>query len=338
MSPVATTSETHRLKDAIDRLISLLDPFLNPFRPPPGGLLPDPLLLVVSVAERSVGIGDFRGTQTVGSFGTVELKGVRVDAVVRFLLWASDPVQAEKEGKDLHEGLLGSRDALRSKGFLRLALEDAPPAEALPGLWRKAADYRFLFEFGYEDTGGAESLIARIPIDSDLEERDSLDRETTEVSDELVRWDNLGAPPLVVRGRTRVGRVSSLAFRFQPGSVPAGTVSLLRTFDGATGAPVVFTSLAAFLDAVSGPNPAERQVRATFPSVEEFLAELGPPDNRIVELGDWNDDHTLDSYESRSFAIEPPVELAGVPDRLEITFGQAAFDQLAVVYLRATRG
>jgi hypothetical protein len=336
MSPVATTSGTHRLRDALDSLISLLDGFLDTFRPPPEAQLPDPLLLVVSVAERPVGIGDLRGTQTIGSFGTVELKGVRVEAVVRFLLWAKDPVQAEKEGLDLHKGLFDSRDVLRTKGVLRLALEEAPPAEAFPELWRKAADYRFLFEFGFEDTGGAESLIARIPIDIDPEERDSLDRETAVLTDELVRWDDLGTPPLVVRGRTRVARLSGLAFL--PGSVPVGTVSLLRTFDGAVGEPVAVTSLAALLDAVSGPDPAERHARATFPSVAQFLAELGTPDSRMMELGDWDDDQIVDSYESRSLAIEPPVELVGVSDRLEITFGQAAFDHPAVVYLRAARG
>ena len=111
--------------------------------------------------------------------------------------------------------------------------EETSPAElADTGTWRRTADYSLLFEHRFADTDGAQSLIARIPIHTDPEQSFSPDRETTVVTDEMVRWDNESAPSLVIRGSGTVGRLGVLDF--QTAMPPSGQVTLTRTFDGAT--------------------------------------------------------------------------------------------------------
>jgi hypothetical protein len=195
-----------------------LQKYLEPGEPNP---LPAPAVSVVSATERTVGLGHRRGTEPCGSFAIVALKGGRLDAVVRFQCWASDPEGVDLKIKALHERLLQARDTLWvprprdgwSTRFLRLAAEGASLAEHIPSLnaWRKTADYRALYEFHYEDADGAESLIARIPIAIDDEYGES-----TVVTDEMVRWDSWKAPTLEVHGGVRhvfhVGALSILAY------------------------------------------------------------------------------------------------------------------------------
>jgi hypothetical protein len=184
------------------------------------------------------------------------------------------------------------------------------------------------------DTDGAESLIARIPIHSDPEVRDSLQRETTVVTDEMIRWDNEAAPSLVARGRFDVGGLSVLTFI--PSTAPSGTVTLTRTFDGAVGSPTVYLTLATFLAAVAGPDAPERHGQVTFASLGDFLVAFSAAGDPVT-LGDWDLDGVPDSYQPRALALEPAIQLPGVADRLEVTYQATAFDQVAVVYLRATR-
>ncbi len=256
------------LDQAIETMLAILDDYL----PPPVASIPESSVSVTSMNERSVGLGNRRGTETRGTFPVLALKGVRLDAAVRFQLWAATPVEVETAMADLNARLLADRDTLWIAGVLRLALEASAPADFISPLnaWRRTSDYRVLYEFHYQDTDGAESLIARIPIQSDLEVRDSPERETTVVTDEMVRWDNEAAPPVVIRGPFNAGSLSVLAFL--TGTAPTGTVTVKRTFDGAVGAPTSHPTLADFLAGVAGPNAPERHAQISFASLADFLA------------------------------------------------------------------
>jgi hypothetical protein len=322
----------------LDQVITAMLGRLDDYLPLPAPPLPDPSVSVVSMNERAVGLGDRRGTETRGSFAVVALKGIRLDALVRYQLWAAGPAQAETAMTNLNSQLMADRDALWGAGFLRLMLEVTPPADYVPApvdVWRKQADYRILYEFHYQDTDSAESLIARIPIHSDPEVRDSLQRETTVVTDEMSRWDNEAAPVLVIRGRFDVGGLSALVFI--PGLAPSGAVTLMRTFDGAVGPPTAYLTLNDFLAAVAGPNPPDRHAQVTFTSLSVFLAAFSAAGDPVT-LGDWDLDSVPDSYQARELAIGQAVQLLGAADRLEVTYQAGAFDQVAVVYLRPTRG
>jgi hypothetical protein len=307
------------------------------YLPAPQAPLPDPSVGVAAVRERPVGLGNRRGSERLGSFGAAELKAVRLDALVRFQLWSDGPAHAEAIAADLSSRLLGARDLLLAQGVQQVALESVTPAEHVPAAnaWRKGIDYRVLYEFGYRDADDAESLIARIPITALPESQDAPGAETTVASDRLVRWDDLAAPPLVVRGRPAVTGLSALAFAVGP--EPTQPVTVTRTFDGATGPPTALPTLAAFLDVVAGPEPPARHAAVAFATFTAFLAELGAADGPI-ELGDWNLDGHLDSYRPLVVQFEPSIELPRHADRLEIAYLAAAFDMSAVCYLRADGG
>ncbi len=317
----------------LDQVVTAMLGRLDDYLPLPSPPLPVPSVSVASVRERAVGLGNCRGTEIRGSFAVVELKGIRLDALARFQVWASGPTEADTAINALNARLMADRDTLWVQGFLRVALETAPPADYVPApvdAWRKYADYRVLYEYHYTDTDGAESLIARIPVGIDSEFGDS-----TTVTDEMVRWDNQDAAALVVRGRLSVGGLSALTFA--PVRPPSGTVTLIQTFDGATGAPTTHATLAAFLAAVAGLGASERHARVTFASLSDFLAVFSAVGD-LVTLGDWDTDGVPDSYQPRMLTLEPAIQLPDAADRLEIIYGDAAFDQVAVVYLRTTRG
>lgn len=257
-----------------DKAIAAMLDSLDDYLPPPVAPLPEPSVSVVSLKERSAGLGDRRGTESRGGFPVVALLGIRLDGMVRFQLWAATPSAAETAVNDLAARLLTDRDSLWTNGFLRLLLKTTAAAEhvSVVNAWRKQADYQVLYEHRYQDNDGAESLIAQIPIHSDPEVRNSPERETTVVTDEMVRWDNEVALPLVIRGPFNVGSLSVLAF--VPGTAPSGTMTVKRTFDGAAGPPASHPTWAAFLGAVAGPNAPERHAQTSFASLTDFLAEF----------------------------------------------------------------
>lgn len=187
-----------------------------------------------------------------------------------------------------------------------------------------------LYEYSYIDSDGASSLIARIPIDID-----SQFGESTVVTDEMARWDNLSAPAFEVRGPIEIGGVWMLAFI--PAVAPTGSVTVTRTFDGAVGLPVSHPSLTTFLAGVAGPNPPERHASVTFASFSNFLAALSPTGDPVF-LGDWNLDGVPDQYNPLALAITPAISLPDVTDRFLVTYQAPPLNQVAVVYLRATRG
>jgi hypothetical protein len=291
--------------------------------------LPTPSVSVVSVVERAVGVGQRRGSEKRNGFDVVELNGIRLDALVRFQLWAASPDAADDAGNDLHARLMTDRMLLYANGFLKLDLESSPPTDFAAALnaWRKVCDYRVLYEYRAGDQDGAESLIARIPITADVEAA----VEATSVSDETVRWDDDQAPALSVRGPFKIGRLMTLAF--VPGAAPNGTVTLLRTFDGASGPPIAHASLGGWHTAVTRPVAPERHAAVTFASLTAFLSQLGPA-GEGVPLGDWDVDGAPDMFAPRALAFDPPVALPGASDRLEVTHQNPNLDQTAVVYLR----
>src|SRR5712691_1422950 len=215
----------------LDQVIDTMLQDLTQYLPPAIAGLPDPSVSVASVNERPVGLNNRIGTEARGPFPIVAVKGIRLDALIRFQAWASSPTLVDSAFTHLETQLLADRDSLRGKGFLRLALEATGTAEQVPSLdtWRKQADYRILFEYPFQDSDGAGGLIARIQIDSVPEESNLLPHEITTVTDKMARWDNLSAPPFVVRGRFSVGGLAAL--QFVSSADPSGTVTLTRTAD-----------------------------------------------------------------------------------------------------------
>jgi hypothetical protein len=321
------------LQKATMAMLDLLDDSL----PPPITSLPEPGVSLVRLEEKAVGIGNRRGIETRKPFHVAELKGIRLDARVRFQLWATSITEVGTAITDLNHRLMAGRDLLWTQGLLRLQLEAVSPADFMDSLnaWRQYADYQILYEYRYQDSDGADSLISRIPIAGDLEVRGSPEREMTVVTDEMVRWDNESAPALAVRGRLDIGSIACLAF--VPGTFPTGTVTLTRTFDGATGSPTAHPDLAAFLASVAGDAVPERHGQVRFASLGDFLNAFGGFGDP-VSLGDWDMNGALDNYQAKMLAVAPVIHLPNVSDRFEIAFQNAAFDTVAVVYLRIIRG
>lgn len=316
-APIVTASSSQQFNDAVKAMVDVLKTYL----PPAGPGLPAPSVSIASVTERSVGLNNRRGEDARAGFGVVELKGGRLDAVARFELWGAQPSAVEQAIQDLIQRVLADRDKLWTIGFLRVVLEGSPSSENVPALpaWRQTADVRVLYEFRFEDSDDSQGLIARIPIHIN-----STFNEATTVTDEMTRWDNQAAPALAVRGPANISRLSALVFIAGP--APGGRVTLTRTFEGATGPPTQFTTLATFLAGVSGTNP-QRNAQLVFASWNNFMAIFNPSGSPVT-LGS-------DSYSPLEVAFSPGIPLGGVDDEFEITYQRTAFEVNAVAYLRA---
>lgn len=303
---------------------------LGKYLPAGAAGLPVPTVALASMAEQSVGIGRIRGSDSAGPFGAVSLKAVRLDALAHFQLWASDLAKSDQGIGDLNIRLLADRENLRAAGLLRFSLEKTSLSEFLPapvGAWRASADYRVLYEFDFQDWDDAQGLIASIPVSIDSGLAQSMT-----ISDEMMRWDNKSAPPLVVRGPRSVEGLSLLVF--VSGTPPTGAVSLIRTFDGA-GNPKNFATLSAFFKATSGPVPQERNATVTLASFTEFqnaFTSLGDP----IAMGDLDSNGVADLYKPLALGINPAIQLARTSDRFEVAYKGVKFNQVAAAYLRAT--
>ncbi len=308
---------------------------LQPFLPAAISGLPDPSVFIVTLNDAPVGIGSFIGAERRGPLAQVEVKGGRLDALVRFQTWGANATDLNVAVLDLQSRLLASADSLRSAGFLRFNSEtsSSPQLDQPANAWNRTVDYRLLYEYRFDASDAAQSLIARIPVHVDQEVVNSPARENTIVTDKMARWDNLGALTLALRGRSAVHAIEALVF--VAGTAPSGAVTMLRTFDGAPGPAGDQPSLAAFLAAVAAPVNTQRVARVVFPDLTTFLAQFAPVATPQT-LGDWNLDSVLDEYSSYRLAIEPPIILPTSIDRLELTYGNGnePFNQVAVAYLR----
>lgn len=317
--PSMATAATDAFNQAVPRLLNQLSA---------AAVLPAPpsSVSVVSAAERSVGIGRFVGTPGPTEFAAEEVLGGRVEAVVRFELWSGALGTLHGETAALQARLRNERDALRALGFLRLRLADTSPAEPVGTDWRQWCLYEVLYEYEYMDADASQSLIVRILANFTGEVAEEM-----EIRGSLARWDEEGAPVLVVRGPAVIHAVATLAF--VPGALPAGAVRLMRTFDGATGPPQPL-SLAKFRTDATGARPLHRHARTNLASLAVLFgasAVAGGP----VKLGDWDTDGVADAYQARRLVFTPPVELAHAGERFEVRHQFAKLSQTAVVYLRA---
>src|SRR5262249_46145456 len=202
----------------LGNLVTTLINTLSPYLPAPVNQIPTPSVTVTSFRERSAGLGRRLGENSVAGFGVISLKGLRLEGTARFQLWAGAPSDVDTAIATLNAKLLADRDQLWKLGFLKFTMANAKAATNPQNtLWRRYADYRFLYEFPYQDSDDSDGLIARIPIaiDSNL-------HESTTVTDHLTRWDNLSAPALNVRGNFSVGAIAALDFL--PPPRPSGSV------------------------------------------------------------------------------------------------------------------
>lgn len=324
---------------ALDLVLTTLLGVLQGHIPPAGGSLPVAGVSALSVQERILGLGNQRGSERRGGFAAVALRGGRLQGTARFDLWGSSPAQVDTRVTQLQGALLAAKAALWSAGFLKLAAAGASSAEHLqpPNAWRRSVDYSFLYEYHYQDGDGAESLLARIPIHSDLEELGSLVRETGVVTDRMIRWDDLAAPALeLAAGATAGVRIDGLAgLATLPGGWTGQAVTLARLRRSAAAAPTVYPDLTTFLAAVSHPVTPDRHAQVGFPTVAAFLAAFSNA-GAALELGDWDEDGTPDLYEPKSLAFTPPLQLASADDLFRLSYQDAALDAKAVIYLRTS--
>jgi hypothetical protein len=322
------------LTDVVSGMLALLGQHLP--AAPPGPPVPVSNVTLERIAEKLVGLGDQAGTEPTGTLGVRTLRGGRLDARVRFQVWAASPGDVDDAMRTLHADLLDAGEHLRSLGFLRLRSTDTTLAEHVGTIpaWRKATSVDVLYEYRYTDSDDAASLIARIPVTSDLEAVAGGATEHETVVDELVRWDQEDAAPLIVRGPAAVTRVAALAF--VPGPPLGGTVSF-RRLSGAVGPVVPFADLDTFLAATTGDAPTHLDAEVTLDPAAA-LGALGPA-SPGPDLGDWDTDGTPDSYTGTDRRLDAPLRLPAAVDRFEIRYAPppgpaTGLDQTAVVYLR----
>ena len=286
-----------------------------PTPPPP---LPPATVSVVRVSEQIVGLGSRLGNETRSTFSVVSLKGVRLDAVVRFQLWANALDAVDTAIDELHGKLLAAKKTLQAdegeeepNRFLRLIVDDTPVAEYISPLdaWRKTTNYKVLYEFPYEDADGAESLITRILININ-----SAYGESTVITDEMTRWDNQEAPALEVRRGTylplRINTLVILAF------LP----------DGWNGDEVIISA--------STDDITREQ---TFDSVRAFL-ETFTLETKTIELG--GNTYRAGRLVFPNAAFPEPIVLKRNNDSFRVSYTTPRFENGAnapVVYLRVQR-
>ncbi|WP_305044249.1 hypothetical protein [Geoalkalibacter sp.] len=311
---------------------------LQSYLPPAAAGLPAPTVNTVSLAEKTLGLGNRRGNERAAGFAVIALKGGRLEAVVRFQLWGATPSEVDTLTAELQQRLLEARTDLWNAGFLIFKQKDTGLAEEIfsLGAWRKTTDFQVLYEHRYRDLDGAESLIARIPIHADPEERHSPARETTTVRDEIVRWDNLGASALVVSGSSRAPLTLTglAALAYLPAGFSGAQVTLGRLDLDNPAAPTAYPDLPSFLTAVGAPNHPDRHAQVVFADLATFLGAFAPAGDPIP-LGDWDEDGVADEYRPGLIAFDNPLRLNGPRERLSITYQDPALGAPAVIYLRA---
>jgi hypothetical protein len=283
---------------------------LRPFLPAPVAQLPPPEVTIVAMREASVGIGQLRGMDVQGVFPTILLKGARLDAVVRFELWDTDPAAAATAMTQLQSRLRAGRDSLRAAGFLIVTTQSLGAAEAVPstGGWRQSLELSVLYEYQYEDSDDALGVIARIPVSIDSGFASSMI-----LTDEMVRWDADGAASLEVVGSTGAPvQIQGLAILASlPAAWPGRSVTVTASLAGVSH-DHVFPDVTSFLAAFT------LEPQTTELNGKQYVAGF-------VKVSDLP-------------GFPAPLVLRARTDFLHVTYGAAAFDNAdAIVYLRALR-
>lgn len=321
------------LDKAYANLIEALEEVLNEAFPDSPAGLPSPGVTLVSADERSVGVGNRIVDQTRGPVPVFVLKGRRLDAVIRFQLWASSPNEVEQLTKQLREFIQNQKENLRRTGFivpappnepnekaklltanfLNLMIENTSLPEHVesPDSWRQSMTYQVLYEFRDHDEDEANSLIARIPIEFTGEFN-----EITVVTDDLVRWDELEAQSLETRRRgRRVKQINSLAiFAFLPAGFDGDPVTITVSTNGLT-QQKSFASLRDFQNA--------------------FDLEDEKPERPLASLGGKPYQAGVMKFPNADFP--EPILLVRGDDLIEVSYGSPSLGagNDAVVYLRA---
>jgi hypothetical protein len=295
---------------------------------------PPPTVAVTEATPRPVGLSNLVGLDNPGGLQFATVRGGRLEVGLQVGVEAGDAAGADAALLAAHATLLDRRPHLRALGFLRFEPGVLSAVEPSAGGFRRTGSYRALYEYRYRDVDGAASLIARIPVDSDLDSPlgalDTSGHEAWVVTGPLVRWDREGQPTLRVRGPGRLLRLSALVY--VPAAPPPVAVTLTRTHTGALGAPAVAASLADLAD------PAAAHAALSFPTLADFLAGFATAAEE-VELGDWDLDDVADRYALRTLALAPLAPGIALPrsiDRLEISVQPASgwAGHPAVLYLR----
>jgi hypothetical protein len=312
------------LEDVLKKM--LMD--LQSFVPAQGRNLPKPSLSLIRADVLGSGVGNYIGISAGVSMTTLEQHAIRVQAIARFSLWGVDEFSVDQATMALNSSVFAQRNSLQGKGFLKLAFESTGASEEVAQLsaWRRNADYNVLYEYPYEDTGGASSFIVRIHV------HETAPEQRWTVSGDLARWDNKDAPPLSVRGPAVITGLAALAFF--PSLVPTAPVRIMRTFDGAP-PPVNSGTWDSFIAETTASTPS-RNVYVVLVSVSAQLAFL-KPDGPPFFLGDWNRDGVPDRYLPRRADFGSPIVLPTIADRLELSYQTPPFDRVAVLYIRASR-
>lgn len=302
---------------------------LNPFVPAQIPGLPNPTLTVAKAEMRPSGIGNYVGPSPRGSIAALDRHATRVQAIARFSLWGYAASDVENGVTALNAQILGKRDDLAAQGFLKLSFDGTVPSEQTKDAtaWRRFADYDLLYEYSYEDDDGVQGLI--LPIAS----QDTPTGAKWSTTADFGRWDDVAAPPFSLRGPAIFTELAALSFIKNP--APAGGVTITRTFDGAP-APADAGDLATFLAQTTATPAPQRNVFVSFASVSDMIAQFAS-DGAPIAMGDRDNDGTTDVYLPSHVVLPAPLVLAGVADRLELSYANANFDQTAVVYLRAVR-
>lgn len=308
-------SSSTPVEQALNSMLNFLKEYLpvimspNPGDPPPPDPPPPkPSLSIVTVSEQAVGLSNRRGTETRGAFPVVALKGVRLNALVRFQLWATEPADVDTLISQLQARLQGDGANLRAAGFLKAGGEQTSLAEEIASLsaWRKTFDYRVLYEFQYRDEDEATSLIARIPINIVGEFNEFM-----LVTDELVRWDKNEALPLQIVGRRRPASVRAISLlAFLPAGWKGEKVTISISMRG---------------------NLQKKEFTNVRKFVKAFKLEPDTPERPAAVLG--GNTYLAGQMDFPNADFPDPVILrAG--DSFEIKYASPPFDSEAVVYLK----
>lgn len=265
----------------------LLVPLTPPPDPPPDPEPPATSVSLVSANDRPVGLGNRRGNETVGGMPLYALKGVRLEALVRFQLWGTTVAEVEAATEELQRRLRADADRLRAGGFLQLAGDSTSVVENVSpdggaGFWRRTVQYRVLYEFRYRDNDGALSLIARLRVRFPPE----MDDERMNLTDDMMRWDSRRARRLNVRGdsRRRLRLRELLIIAHLPAGWDGGEVNIETSVAGGT-TQQTFGSVRALLDA---PGVVVDDDELTLGGIPYLVAHMAFPDPLILgERGDF---------------------------------------------------